>query len=40
MVVKKTKEFGDGNSAERFFDIMTGGNVWKTPTQKQFVDLN
>ena len=36
--VKKTFEFGKGNSAEKFFKIITVPSFWKIPCQKQFVD--
>jgi len=35
---EKTYEFGKGNSAEQFFEILKGKNIWKIPHQKQFVD--
>jgi UDP-N-acetylglucosamine 2-epimerase (hydrolysing) len=31
--------FGDGNSAEKFMEIINNGRIWKTPCQKQFQDL-
>lgn len=31
--------FGDGKSAEKFMAIISNGNVWKIPCQKQFQDL-
>ncbi len=33
-------EFGDGKSANRFFEILTGDKVWQIRIQKQFVDLD
>jgi len=36
--VKKTFEFGKGNSAEKFFKIITTPSFWAIPCQKQFVD--
>lgn len=41
VIYKKTKctyEFGQGNSAEKFFKIITDENFWKISCQKQFVD--
>ena len=35
---EKTSEFGKGNSAEQFFNILKGKNIWKIAHQKQFVD--
>ena len=32
--------FGDGNSCERFYKIITNGKLWNTPVQKQFSDLD
>jgi len=36
---KPSYHFGDGNSAEKFMEIIDNGGVWKTPCQKQFQDL-
>jgi len=35
---EKTYEFGKGNSAEQFFEILKEKNIWKISHQKQFVD--
>ncbi len=32
--------FGDGKSAERFYEIMTSKSVWEVPGQKHFIDLD
>lgn len=32
-------QFGDGNSAKRFLEILSNDNFWKTSTQKQFNDI-
>jgi UDP-N-acetylglucosamine 2-epimerase (hydrolysing) len=33
-------DFGDGNSAERFIDVITSEEFWRVPVQKQFVSLS
>ncbi|MBN1295831.1 UDP-N-acetylglucosamine 2-epimerase (hydrolyzing) [bacterium] len=35
----KTLHFGDGSSCSRFISVLTKGEVWKTPVEKQFRDL-
>jgi UDP-N-acetylglucosamine 2-epimerase (hydrolysing) len=35
---EKTFEFGEGNSAEHFIEILEKKNFWKISCQKQFVD--
>jgi len=30
--------FGDGNSFQRFLDLLTGKDIWMSPTEKQFMD--
>ena len=40
MVLEKTNEFGEGNSAKRFFAVITNEKIWKIPKQKQFIDLH
>ena len=37
---KNTFHFGDGNSCKRFISDLTGGEIWKTSVEKQFVDNN
>lgn len=32
------KEFGDGNSDDKFIDVLSGENVWQTKKQKIFMD--
>ncbi len=32
--------FGDGNSCQRFYEVLTSGQLWDTPVQKQFSDLD
>ncbi|AUD61027.1 UDP-N-acetyl glucosamine 2-epimerase [Shewanella sp. Pdp11] len=32
------KEFGDGNSDDKFIDVLSGVNVWQTKKQKIFMD--
>ena len=32
------KLFGDGNSHQKFYDILTSPNFWSTKTQKYFID--
>ena len=36
----QTTTFGDGNSAEKFYEILSDKALWKMPKQKFFVDLN
>ena len=36
----KTTIFGDGNSAEKFYEILSDQALWEMPKQKFFVDLN
>ena len=36
----QTTIFGDGNSAEKFYEILSDQALWKMPKQKFFVDLN
>ena len=31
-------EFGFGDSAKKFADLIEGDSIWKTDIQKQFVD--
>ena len=42
--VKKYKitgsEFGDGNSAKHFIDLLQGEEIWNIELQKKFVDFN
>lgn len=35
---KPSYHFGEGNSAEKFMEIIDNGSVWNTPCQKQFQD--
>jgi len=35
-----TDEFGSGGSDIKFFEILKDKNIWKTNTQKYFVDLS
>jgi UDP-N-acetylglucosamine 2-epimerase (hydrolysing) len=37
---RPVSHFGDGNSCERFYEIITGDKLWETPVQKQFSDLD
>ena len=39
MKIKPMSCFGDGDSAEKFYDVVTNQKVWKTNIQKQFLDL-
>lgn len=32
--------FGDGDSCQRFYEVITGAEIWNTPIQKQFSDLD
>jgi len=32
-------KFGDGNSAEKFFEILKNENIWKISNQKFFIDI-
>jgi UDP-N-acetylglucosamine 2-epimerase (hydrolysing) len=36
----QTTTFGDGNSAEKFYEILSDKALWEMPKQKFFVDLN
>ena len=36
--VAPVQAFGDGHSADRFLQLLKSTELWKTPTQKQFVD--
>lgn len=36
----KADVYGDGNSTERFMDIISNGEIWKAPIQKRFIDIN
>lgn len=33
-------EFGDGNSTEKFFAVINNPDLWKTPVQKKFTDID
>jgi len=35
----KDFDFGDGNSDKLFYELLKDENIWKTPHQKQFLDL-
>jgi len=35
----KDFDFGDGNSDKLFYEVLKDENIWKTPHQKQFLDL-
>jgi UDP-N-acetylglucosamine 2-epimerase (hydrolysing) len=37
--IEPSYEFGEGNSAKKFLEIIMRGEIWETPNQKQFVDL-
>jgi len=37
--VPSTFEFGQGNSSEKFYEILTDNKIWKTPHQKYFNDF-
>lgn len=37
--VGSTKEFGDGDSDRKFFDVLSADAVWNTPHQKYFQDI-
>ena len=39
MGFKPVSHFGDGNSYKKFYEVITNEKFWKTPVQKQFVDL-
>jgi len=36
--VAPVQAFGDGHAADRFLRLLKSAELWKTPTQKQFVD--
>jgi len=36
--VRRSYTFGDGKSAEKFYEIINKNTIWKTSVQKQFVD--
>lgn len=38
--IEKCSYFGDGKSSQHFFNIVSDPKIWKTPIQKQFVDLD
>ena len=33
-----SEEFGDGQSARKFFNVLNNEEIWKISCQKQFVD--
>lgn len=35
----KEYEFGDGNSSEKFYELLTKGSIWDSNIQKKFVDI-
>jgi len=37
--VRPVGYFGNGNSSQKFYEIMTNEKIWKVPIQKQFQDL-
>ena len=37
---RESSRFGDGNSAEKFMNILREGRVWDMELQKHFIDFN
>lgn len=38
--IKKSSNFGNGKSMEKFYEIISRSSFWKAKIQKQFLDLN
>jgi len=38
--IKPVKEFGEGNSCEKFFKILSSKEVWNISPQKMFIDID
>ena len=38
--VDSLKEFGEGNSCEKFYKILLDNNIWKISPQKMFIDID
>ncbi len=39
MRFESVSHFGSGDSHKKFYEIITNERIWKTPVQKQFIDL-
>ena len=38
--INSVKEFGEGNSCEKFYKILLNDKIWKISLQKMFIDIN
>jgi len=38
--INLVKEFGEGNSCEKFYEILLNGKIWNISPQKMFVDID
>ena len=38
--IDSVKEFGEGNSCEKFYEILLNGKIWDISPQKMFVDID
>lgn len=39
LIIQKSLHFGEGNSANRFMEVLKSDNFWEKKTQKAFVDI-